>query len=97
MGELCARDWPGNARELRSAVELGAIMARAQGSHIEPRHLRRVGEPREEERWEETLELAELEARAIERAMERTEGNVTHAARLLGIDRTTLWRKLKRA
>ena len=97
MGELCARDWPGNARELRSAVELGAIMARAQGSDIEPRHLRRAGEPREEERWEETLELATLEARAIERAMERTEGNVTHAARLLGIDRTTLWRKLKRA
>ncbi len=96
MGELCARSWTGNARELRSAIELGAIMARAQGGDIEPRHLRRAGgeEPTVED---ETLDLSALEARAIERAMERSEGNMTHAARLLGIDRTTLWRKLKRA
>jgi transcriptional regulator of acetoin/glycerol metabolism len=44
----------------------------------------------------EVMNLADVERRTIERAMERSSGNVAAAARLLGIDRSTLWRKLKR-
>ncbi len=45
----------------------------------------------------EPVSLADVEARAIETAMRRSDGNMAAAARLLGIDRTTLWRKLKRS
>jgi transcriptional regulator of acetoin/glycerol metabolism len=42
------------------------------------------------------VSLQELEKRAIQRAMDQSEGNMAAAARLLGVDRTTLWRKLRR-
>jgi transcriptional regulator of acetoin/glycerol metabolism len=40
--------------------------------------------------------LAEMEARHIRRVLEHARGNRSEAARILGIDRATLWRKLKR-
>jgi DNA-binding NtrC family response regulator len=43
----------------------------------------------------ETLDLQELERRAIQQALEETGGNLSHVVRLLGIGRTTLYRKLK--
>ena len=43
----------------------------------------------------ETLELKELERRAIEQALEEAKGNLSQVVRLLGIGRTTLYRKLK--
>ena len=44
----------------------------------------------------ESLNLQELEQRLIQKALVRTKGNKARAARLLGIDTSTLWRKLKR-
>ncbi|HEY7820933.1 MAG TPA: helix-turn-helix domain-containing protein, partial [Vicinamibacteria bacterium] len=43
----------------------------------------------------ETLDLNELEKRAIQQALEETGGNLSQVVRLLGIGRTTLYRKLK--
>ena len=43
-----------------------------------------------------TLDLRTVERQTIERALETTRGNLSHAARLLGIDRSTLRRKLSR-
>lgn len=43
---------------------------------------------------EEPLSLADAEKRAIEKAMEKAEGNKNHAARILGVHRTTLYKKL---
>lgn len=42
-----------------------------------------------------TLKLRELERAAVEAALQRVDGNVSKACRLLGIGRTTLYRKLK--
>ena len=43
-----------------------------------------------------TAQKARQELQAIEEALQQTGGNITRAARLLGMHRTTLWRKLKR-
>jgi DNA-binding protein Fis len=44
----------------------------------------------------DVLTLAEVERRQIERILRHSNGNKSHAAELLGIDRKTLWRKLQR-
>jgi transcriptional regulator of acetoin/glycerol metabolism len=79
-------------RELENVLRLAWIRV-PPGGLIQPEHLQMPGRQRAEP---EPLNLGEVERRTIERAMERSEGNVAAAARLLGIDRTTLWRKLKR-
>ena len=94
MRELLEQRWPGNVRELKSAVELAAIRA-GEAEHIEPEHVRAPA-PLEAAPPELPLDLEELEAMAIERALARTGDNITEAAQLLGINRTTLWRKLRR-
>ena len=92
MTDLTSREWRGNVRELENVLRLAWIRV-PSGSLIQPIHLQMPGRQRAQP---EPLNLGEVERRAIERAMERSEGNVAAAARLLGIDRTTLWRKLKR-
>ena len=90
---LMERAWRGNVRELENVLRLAWIRV-PEGHEITPEHLevpgRRSIEP-------EPVSLADVEARAIETAMRRSDGNMAAAARLLGIDRTTLWRKLKRS
>jgi two-component system, NtrC family, response regulator AtoC len=95
---LAAYRWPGNIRELKNTIWRAAILA--EGRPIEPSHLglpvavastiaeRAVpNEPR-------TLEQAEREV--IREALAASGGNRTHAARILGIARSTLLEKLKR-
>lgn len=95
---LAAYRWPGNIRELKNTIWRAAILA--EGRPIEPAHLglpvatsastsgRAVpNEPR-------TLEQAEREV--IREALAASGGNRTHAARILGIARSTLLEKLKR-
>ncbi len=92
LADLCGRDWRGNVRELENVLRLAWIRVPA-GGRIEPEHLQMPGQARN---TAEELSLAEIERRAIERAMQKADGNVAAAARALDIDRTTLWRKLKK-
>ena len=89
-------DWPGNIRELENAIEHAFVLVHT--GQIEPHHLPRVfhdivgvdkGTPR-------GRTLAEIEARAIHEALTRNNGKRLAAARELGINKTTLWRKMKR-
>lgn len=89
--------WPGNVRELRTAIEHGVVLARSK--EIEPKDL--PASVREGDRpWGGsglkggTVKLEELERLAIESALQKTNQNVTEAAKLLGISRRTLHRKL---
>ncbi|MEY5025460.1 MAG: hypothetical protein RLZZ244_988 [Verrucomicrobiota bacterium] len=107
MQAILAYDWPGNVRELRTAVEHGVVMA--GGAKITLRDLPmsvRQGssgggakESRVPVVWGsgrgERLNLHASEDRLIARAMEETKGNVTAAAKQLGISRRTLHRRLK--
>ena len=84
--------WPGNVRELKNTLWRAALLA--EGSPIEGRHL---GLPQTGAVAPSgPVTLDEAERRAIREALKFTEGNKVHAARVLGIARSTLLEKLKR-
>jgi PAS domain S-box-containing protein len=93
---LMAHAYPGNVRELENIIEHAFVLCR--GGLIEPQHLPPalhsvLGKvPR---RLKTALTLAELEAIHIHDALRRHHGNRTAAARELGINASTLFRKLK--
>lgn len=93
---LRAYAWPGNVRELFAALELAAI--HAGFSRIETQHLptvvRDAAAARHEPRYR-APESEDAERSAIVAALEHSGGTVSRAAELLGMGRTTLWRKLK--
>lgn len=86
---LRGHSWPGNVRELRSAVRAGALMAGC--GPILPEHLPRAI-TRDAGASAGTLERVAHEH--ILKTLDSVAGNRSHAARLLGIDRGTLARKL---
>lgn len=91
---LTQYSWPGNVRELRTAVEHGVVMCR--GQEILPSDL--PPDIRQSEASAgvvvNTLNLEELERQSIIRALKEHQGNRTLAARVLGISRRTLHRKI---
>jgi DNA-binding NtrC family response regulator len=91
--------FPGNVRELENIIERAVVLA--DGRVVTPGHLpRRVqeaaGEESAPERETQLISLAELEKRHIRDVLRSTRGRKGEAARILGIDRATLWRKMKR-
>jgi len=89
-------DWPGNVRELMSVVERAAVDAgfgRIEAQHLPP-ELRRGSDAGSEARYRATRS-GDDERDAIVAALEQTDGAIARAAELLGMGRTTLWRKLK--
>ena len=85
--------WPGNVRELRNVIERVVVIAR--GRMIGAEELGFL-QSRQDECRPGQLTLKEMEIRHIQTALEGCEGNISRAARQLGIDRVTLSRKLKR-
>jgi two-component system, NtrC family, response regulator AtoC len=98
MNALLAYDWPGNVRELRTAIEHGVVMA--HGPKVTLRDLpasirQRAGTGTLSiSETANPLDLAATEKRLIAQALAATKGNVTAAAKQLGISRRTLHRKL---
>lgn len=94
MGLMLDYPWPGNVRELANAVEHGLIMAR-DGMVTPiclPSEIRLFGNRHHNEE-PGTLERQRQE---IEDALDAAHGNRAEAARILGIDRSTLWRRMHR-
>jgi transcriptional regulator with GAF, ATPase, and Fis domain len=108
LAVLDAHDFPGNVRELKNAMEHAVILA--AGGEICPEHLPRsmtIAPPAEapvpksptprptlreqRERW-----LAPLERRYLEDLLAETDGRVTDAARVAGVDRVTFYRLLEK-
>jgi len=90
---LSEHKWPGNVRELENRLKRAVIMS--DGKRITPVDLD-LAEP---ELVPEVLNLAqareEAERREIPRALSRVEGNITRAAKLLGVSRPTLYDLLR--
>ncbi len=97
LSAFMEHDWPGNIRELENAIEHAFILC--PGGLIERRHL--------PEQFRSSFSvpdgmvgsgttLAEVEARIIYETLIRHQGNRQATANELGIDKTTLWRKIKK-
>ena len=96
MRQLLGYDWPGNVRELENAVERAVALGSGPLVSVAdlPSNLQYPTSERVPER-NELLPLEELERRAILRTLRETAGDKLAAARILGIGKTTLYRKLK--
>ena len=89
--------WPGNVRELRNRVERAAALARSPvlgPADLFPEQAQAAVPEAALAPLHEVRDAAER--RQIQRAMEKTGGRVTEAARILGVSRTTLWEKMQR-
>ncbi len=102
--QLCRRPWGGNIRELRNYVERAFIMS--EGSRLDMDDETRVaaGAPKgkqpsceEPESGRGDQDLDRLEQQHIRQVLASVGGNQSRAAELLGIHRSTLWRKLRQA
>jgi transcriptional regulator with PAS, ATPase and Fis domain len=94
-------DYPGNARELENILEHALIISKE--NEILPAHLpdyvRRPSsesEPEKPPSFEPAEAMVQKERQQILQILSEYGGNRTRTARALGIDRTTLWRKMKR-
>ena len=99
--KLLDYDWPGNVRELENAIERAVTLTRFDRITVEdlPERISAYKSTRInpiDVDAEQVLPLQELEQRYIERVLKVVGGNKTRAARLLGLDRRTLYRKLER-
>jgi len=97
---LCKHDWPGNVRELANVVERAIVFSRGN-NEITPRHLSpELAPPRRDTgtslilRASTGMALADVEIAYIHELLKREKGNRTRAARLLGISRSTLKKKI---
>jgi DNA-binding NtrC family response regulator len=95
MELLMAHSWPGNVRELRNVLERGVVVA--SGNILEASNLGLT--PSTGSKYEAANALGsleEMERRHISEVLRRTEGNVSEAARILNVDRTTLYSKFRK-
>jgi Nif-specific regulatory protein len=88
--KLVAYSWPGNVHQLRNTIDTAVLLA--EGQKIESPDL---GMPTVFSDELDSLLMAHWEKRLIAKALERTEGKVPEAAKLLGIGRATLYRKIE--
>jgi DNA-binding NtrC family response regulator len=96
IARIMAYDWPGNVRELENAIERAIALGSGPILHAGdlPTNLQ-YGTGDRLPQNDELLPLDELERRAILRALREAGGDKLAAARMLGIGKTTLYRKLK--
>jgi DNA-binding NtrC family response regulator len=96
LRRIMAYDWPGNIRELENAIERAVALGSGPLLHVGdlPSNLQYTSTEKLPD-VDELVPLEALERRAIFRALRETSGDKLAAARLLGIGKTTLYRKLK--
>ncbi len=97
---LISYDWPGNVRELGNCLERAVALAHFEEIQVEDlpdkvRHRSRTPSLSGHD-LPELLTLEEVERRHVLRVLEACNGNRTDAAKMLGLDRKTLYRKLLR-
>ena len=92
-------DYPGNVRELKGIIE--RAVAFAESEYIEEADLGISNQAAKQNDaisrhiFKGNFTLKEIEIMAIKEALAKTQNNISGAARLLGVDRTTIWRKIK--
>lgn len=94
MGSLLHYDWPGNIRELRNVVEYAFAVGEGPTLTLDELTPELRGEP-PPVGHQQPMNAQELERSQLLTALREARGRKTRAAELLGISRSTLWRKLR--
>jgi len=92
MDELMLYDWPGNVRELENAIERAVVVGKDR--QVRPEHLPIFCH--EPFHGPQNNTLQEVEKSHIRQILTDNDWNIARCARILGIDRTTLYSKIKR-
>lgn len=88
-------NWPGNIRELQHAIERAVILSEHSRLQYDDFMLRTT-ENKQGKAAKENYNLEEMEKETIRTVLHRCSGNLTHASELLGITRTSLYRRLEK-
>ncbi|HEV2233617.1 MAG TPA: sigma-54 dependent transcriptional regulator, partial [Terriglobia bacterium] len=95
MARLMNYNWPGNVRELENCIQRALVLGAGpllQAKDLPSPLLYHAGDKRESG---ESLSLKEVERQAVIKALHASGGNPVRAAKILGIGKTTIYRKLK--
>ena len=96
MSMLFAYDWPGNVRELENAIERAMVVAKSEVLHAEDFAFRFEAQKDDEKHARPLGTLSDMEKEYIQNVLEETGWNIAQSARLLDIDRVTLYNKIKK-
>lgn len=91
LAKLVEYDWPGNVRQLRNVIDSAVVLADANTIQADDLGIQSITVSDRPA----TLKISEWERRLIQDALARTRGKVPDAAKLLGIGRATLYRKIE--
>ncbi|WOX47389.1 sigma-54-dependent Fis family transcriptional regulator [Aeromonas sp. XH] len=94
-GQLLAHPLPGNVRQLKQALEVACVLAEGQG-WIEPAHLHLPEAAGVQVPSHGAITLRQQNRQRVQQTLAECGGNVSEAARRLGISRTTLYRALRK-
>lgn len=95
---LCHAPWTGNVRELRNVIEREVILSEEKMLHWKGAEELELDEDNSSINFsdDDFMSLEQLEEKYINHVLHCFKGKKTKAAKTLGIDKTTLWRKLRR-
>lgn len=92
MKKLSSYHWPGNVRELQHLVERAMIMTDERVINLDDF----IADVNKRQPAREILNLEEIEKKTISNALKKHGGNVSKAAKELGLGRTTIYRKMEK-
>jgi two-component system, NtrC family, response regulator HydG len=93
---LLSYDWPGNVRELENAIERAVVTCRGRQLTADDFSFLSQAVEARANFTVPPIPLQDLERLAVQAALDRSSGNVKEAAQALGIDRSTMYEKIKR-
>lgn len=93
MEYLCRLPYPGNIRQLKNMVERATLIG---GPRLEKKDFEQIGGVAEEKDMRPAGTLDDMEKSAILDALDKSGGNLARAARILGVTRQTLYRRLEK-
>ncbi|MEC5147563.1 sigma-54 dependent transcriptional regulator [Chitinophaga sp. 180180018-3] len=94
IAQLQRYDWPGNIRELQHAIERAVILS--QGKTLQPKDVFVKNNNNSDQAMDTGYNLEEMERNMITQAMKKCNGNITEAAKELGLSRAALYRRLEK-